>query len=378
MTTVFVAREQREGETRVAVVPDTVRALVKKGLSVWVEHGAGERAHLLDAAYVEAGAKLVDRETGRSAGVHLVVAPPSAEEAALLPANTLLIGFLGPFRQLDLIRTLQQRSISALSVELVPRITRAQSMDALSSQASIAGFKAVLLASLHLDRYTMLLMTAAGTVKPARFVIMGAGVAGLQAVATARRLGAIVEVSDIRPAVKEEVESLGGRFIELPMSEDGAGSGGYAKQMSEEFLRQQREIVARHVAGADVVITTALVPGKPAPKLVTAEMVESMRAGAVIVDMAVEEGGNCALSQRDTTVLAHGVTILGPSNLPASMPLDASSLYARNLLHLLDLVWKDGELKLDLEDEIITAALVTHAGQVRHPIVASLLTAPSP
>jgi NAD(P) transhydrogenase subunit alpha len=377
MTMVFVSKEHKPGETRVAAVPDTVRTLVKLGLDVAVERGAGAQANFSDQAYADAGAAVVDAEARSGADIHLSVAPPSPASVESLREGAVALGFLGPFRNLELVRQLAERKISSISVELVPRITRAQSMDALSSQASIGGYKAVLLAALHLDRYTMLLMTAAGTVKPARFVIMGAGVAGLQAVATARRLGAIVEVSDIRPAVKEEVESLGGRFIELPMAEDGAGSGGYAKQMSEEFLRKQREIVARHVAGADVVITTALVPGKPAPKLVSDEMVASMRPGAVIVDMAVEEGGNCTLSKKDETVVSGGVTILGPSNLPALMPYDASALYARNLLHLIELLWKDKQLGIDLGDEILAGAVLTHAGEVRHPLVAQLLGAPT-
>lgn len=375
MSSVYVPRETRLGERRVAATPDTVRAMVKLGLEVQVERDAGVAAGFPNDSYTQAGATVVDRDAAAGATIRLGVAPPTPADIATMQPGSLVAGFLGPFRQLDLVRELAARKVDALSLELVPRITRAQSMDALSSQASIAGFKAVLLAASALDRYTMLLMTAAGTVKPARFVVMGAGVAGLQAVATARRLGAIVEVSDIRPAVKQEVESLGGRFIELPMSEDGAGSGGYAKQMSEEFLRRQREIVAARVAQADVVITTALIPGKPAPTLVTAEMVEAMRPGAVIVDLAVEEGGNCPLSRRDESVSHHGVTILGPSNLPATMAHDASALYARNLLHLLELVVKKGELTLNLEDEIVAGALLTHEGGVRHPVVAGLIGA---
>jgi H+-translocating NAD(P) transhydrogenase subunit alpha len=263
-------------------------------------------------------------------------------------------------------------------MELLPRITRAQPMDALSSQASIAGYKAVLLAAGALPSHFPLLMTAAGTIKPAKVVVMGAGVAGLQAVATAKRLGAVVEVSDVRPAVKEQVESLGGRFIELPMEESGEGTGGYAKEMSEEFLRRQREIVARHVAAADVVITTAQIPGKRAPVLVTTEVVARMRPGSVIVDLAVESGGNCELSQADTLVEHHGVRILGPSNLAADMPRDASIVYARNLLALLLEVVKDGAITLDLDNEVIQGALLTHDGEVRHAPTAELLQAAEP
>jgi NAD(P) transhydrogenase subunit alpha len=258
-------------------------------------------------------------------------------------------------------------------MELVPRITRAQSMDALSSQASIAGYKAVLLAASRLRKYFPLLMTAAGTVAPARVVVMGAGVAGLQAIATARRLGAVVEVSDIRPAVKEEVESLGGRFIELPMEESGEGEGGYAKQMTEDFLRRQREIVAKRVAASDVVITTALVPGKKAPTLVTQEMVESMHPGSVIVDLAVEQGGNCVLSKADEEVVHDDVLILGPANLASQMPADASTLYARNVLALLQLTLSDGAVVVDTDDEVIAGTLVTHGGEVVHPPTAQQL-----
>jgi NAD(P) transhydrogenase subunit alpha len=246
-------------------------------------------------------------------------------------------------------------------------------MDALSSQASIAGYKAVLLAANRLPKYFPLLMTAAGTIPPAKVVVMGAGVAGLQAIATAKRLGAQVEVSDIRPAVKEQVESLGGKFIELPMEESGEGSGGYAKEMGEDFLRRQREIVARHLAGADVVITTALVPGKKAPTLVTREMVEGMKNGAVIVDLAVEQGGNCELSQAGEEVVAGGVLILGPPNLAADMPHDASTFYARNVLALLGGMVSEGNVALDLEDEIIDGALLTHQGDVRHAATAEQL-----
>jgi NAD(P) transhydrogenase subunit alpha len=249
-------------------------------------------------------------------------------------------------------------------------------MDAHSSQASIAGYKAVLLAAWRLPKYLPLLMTAAGTIKPARVVIMGAGVAGLQAIATAKRLGAVVEVSDIRPAVKEQVESLGGKFIELPLAESGEGQGGYAREMGEEFLRRQREIVQRHLSQADAVITTALVPGRPAPRLVTAEMVRAMRAGSVIVDLAVEQGGNCELSQADREVVENGVLILGPSNLPAAMPHDASLLYARNVFSLLQLLLdKEGNLTVDLNDEVVAGALLTHAGKVLHAPTAERLAA---
>jgi len=258
-------------------------------------------------------------------------------------------------------------------MELVPRITRAQSMDVLSSQANIAGYKAVLLAAANLPRYFPLLMTAAGTIQPARVVIMGAGVAGLSAIATARRLGAVVEVSDIRPAVKEQVQSLGAKFIDLPNLESGEGQGGYAKEMSAEFIAKQQAILKARIVLADVVITTALVPGRPAPRLVTADMVQGMKPGSVIVDLAVEQGGNCELSEPGKTVIKHGVKLIGEYNIPASLPYDASQLFAKNVQALLMLIAKGGELKLDLADEVIKGTLLTHAGEIMHGPTAELV-----
>jgi NAD(P) transhydrogenase subunit alpha len=287
---------------------------------------------------------------------------------------------MAPHQNLELVEQLAERKVSTLAMELIPRITRAQDMDVLSSQASIAGYKAVILGAAHLGKYFPLLMTAAGTIKPARVVVMGAGVAGLQAIATAKRLGAVVEVSDIRPEVEEQVQSLGGRFIELPLEESGSGEGGYAKVMGEDFLRRQREIVTRHVQEADVVVTTALVPGRPAPRLVTAEMVDVMKPGAVVVDIAVAQGGNCELSRADETVTAgSGVTILAPSNLPATMPLDASILYARNVHALIAPLLPSASseeapgLSMPEGDEVIDGALLTHGGELRNDRVASTL-----
>lgn len=368
MVNVFIPRERRRGETRVAATPETVRKMVKAGLDVTVEREAGLAAAFPDADFEAAGAHLAadPLAAATAADVILTVTAPEADDAAALKPGSLLVGLLAPHRNLDLVRALTERRISSLAMELVPRITRAQSMDALSSQANIAGYKAVLLAALRLPKYMPLLMTAAGTIKPARVVVMGAGVAGLQAVATARRLGAIVEVSDIRPAVKEQVQSLGGRFIELPEAESGEGAGGYAREMGEDFLRRQREIVQRHLSQADAVITTALIPGRPAPRLVTAEMVDAMRPGSVIVDLAVEQGGNCELSVADQEVVHRGVLILGPSNLAATMPHDASSLYARNVWALLQLLLKEGALAVNTEDEVVAGTLLTHDGRVVH------------
>jgi NAD(P) transhydrogenase subunit alpha len=375
MLRVLVAKETTEGETRVAAVPETIKAMVKAGLSVAVEAGAGDRSFISDAQFVEAGAEVATnaRSAWDSADIVLKVRETTSradigDEAKALKDGAALFGFLNPYKADEAIRTFVAKKISSLPMELVPRITRAQKMDALSSQANIAGYKAVLLAATNLPKYFPLLMTAAGTVKPARVVIMGTGVAGLQAIATAKRLGAIVEASDIRPETKEQVESLGGKFIPLPdMGESGAGTGGYAREVTKEFLQKQQEIVGQHVAQADAVITTALVPGRPAPKLVPAWMVEKMKAGAVIVDLAVEQGGNCELSERDRDVRKHGVLIMGPPNLAATMPADASMLYARNVLALLqNVLTKEGALNWDMKDEVTAGTLLTHEGQIVH------------
>ena len=384
MVKVFIPRERRPQETRVAATPETVKRMVKLGLEVTVERGAGEASLFSDPAFEAAGARLAGppeiAEAWETADVVLKVTPPGAfeglpgHEAEGLKPGAVLISFLAPHRNLDMVRLLAAGKVTSFALELVPRVTRAQSMDALSSQASIAGYKAVLLAAWRLPKYLPLLMTAAGTIKPARVVVMGAGVAGLQAIATAKRLGAVVEVSDVRAAVKEQVESLGGRFIELPAAESGEGQGGYAREMGEDFLRRQREIVQRHLAAADAVITTALVPGRPAPRLVTAEMVRAMRPGSVIVDLAVEQGGNVELSQADREVVENGVVILGPSNLPAAMPHDASLLYARNVFALLQILLdKEGNLAPDLADEIVAGSLLTHDGAVVHKPTAERL-----
>ncbi|MGA7614772.1 MAG: Re/Si-specific NAD(P)(+) transhydrogenase subunit alpha [Thermoanaerobaculia bacterium] len=374
MVKLFVPKENPP-ETRVAVVPETVKRLVKEGLEVTVESHAGMASHFSDAQYEKAGASIVSvaGDGWKSADAVAAVAAPSPDLAGSMKEGAVLIAFLAPHREHDLVRRLAASKITSFSMELVPRITRAQTMDALSSQASIAGYKAVLIAAGRLGKYFPLLMTAAGTIPPAKVVIMGAGVAGLQALATAKRLGAVVEVSDIRPAVKEQVESLGGRFIELPMQESGEGSGGYAREMGEEFLRQQREIVKRHVAIADVVITTAQIPGKKAPVLVTADMVDGMRPGSIVVDLAVESGGNCELSQPDREVDHNGVTILGFSNLAATMAEDASILYARNVQALLLNLLKEGRLEIDLEDDVTKGTLLTHGGEVKHGPTAEML-----
>ncbi len=368
MVKVFVPKESRAGETRVAATPESVKKMVAAGLEVAVEAGAGSGSYIADDHYVSAGATVAtDRAAALSeADAVLRVTAPDSEETAGLKEGALLVALLAPAQNLDLVRQLADEKISSLAMELVPRITRAQTMDALSSQASIAGYKAVLLAAERLGKYFPLLMTAAGTIPPAKVVVMGAGVAGLQAVATAKRLGAVVEVSDIRDVVKEQVESLGGKFIELPDLGGGEGEGGYAREMTPEFLAKQREIVTRHVQAADVVICTALVPGKKAPTLLTESMVRGMKPGAVIVDLAVEQGGNCELSKAGEDVMEGDVLILGPSNLPAETPVDASQMYARNVWALIKSLLKDGAIDLDPEDEVVDGALLTHAGEVRH------------
>jgi NAD(P) transhydrogenase subunit alpha len=380
MLKVWVPREVAAGETRVAATPETVKRLVKEGLEVAVESGAGDQAYLGDERFQEAGARIGAPGEWGQADVILKVAPLTAnpklgkDEAAAVKPGAVVISFFAAHKNVPMVRALVAGKVTALAMELVPRITRAQKMDALSSQASIAGYKAVLLAASRLPRYFPMLMTAAGTIPSAKVVIMGAGVAGLQAIATAKRLGAVVWVSDVRPAVKEQVESLGGKFIDLPMQESGEGQGGYAKEMSKEFLERQQAIIAEHVASADAVITTALIPGKPAPRLVTAATVQKMRPGSVIIDLAAEQGGNCELTEPGREVIKHRVLIMGQLNLPASMPFDSSTLYARNVLELVLHVAKGGKLNIDLEDEITKGTLLTHGGKVVHAPTAALVT----
>ncbi|MFO7156229.1 MAG: Re/Si-specific NAD(P)(+) transhydrogenase subunit alpha [Pseudomonadota bacterium] len=365
MSVALVVLETRPGECRVAATPETVRKLIGLGLEVWVEEGAGARSYFADSAYAEAGARLVPPgNRWNEADLVLKVGPLGESERERFRSGAVLVGLLSPYRHPESAAALAAQNVTALAMELVPRITRAQKMDALSSQASIAGYKAVLLAADALPKYFPLLMTAAGTVQPARVVVMGAGVAGLQAIATARRLGAQVEVTDVRPEVKEQVESLGAKFIDLPLEESGVGQGGYARELSADALKRQREILSERVAAADVVITTAMVPGKQAPRLLTAEMVARMQPGSVVVDLAGEAGGNCELSRPDEVVEASGVRIFAPTNLPSRMPRDASQLYARNVFEVVQLLVRDGKLAPDFSDEIVAAMRWTHEGRV--------------
>jgi H+-translocating NAD(P) transhydrogenase subunit alpha len=373
---VAVPKEQAPGETRVAAVPDTVAKLRAAGLEVGVQAGAGAHANLGDAAYAEAGAVVVpDLATLLSgAGVVLKVQAPSPEEVRMLRQGSLLISFLQPASQAAVVKALAAQGVTALSLELVPRISRAQSMDALSSQASLAGYKAVIMAAGRLGKFFPMLMTAAGTIPPARVLVLGAGVAGLQAIATARRLGAVVEAYDVRPAVKEEVQSLGATFIDLEL-EAKAGEGGYAGEQSEDFLRRQRELLGERVAAADIVITTAAVPGRRAPVLVTAEMVRGMRAGSVIVDLAAESGGNVELTRPGELANVGGVWIDGTPNVAGTVPLHASLLFSRNVANLLLYLWKDGELNLNFEDEVVRGSCVTYQGQVVNQTARELIGA---
>lgn len=377
MTTVLIAKESRPGETRVAATPETVKRLRKAGVEVVIEAGAGTAAGFLDPAYEAAGATVAAAPSWKDADAIFRVGSFSEEEAGRMKSGAVAIGLLAPYKNAALAERFAAARVTALAMELVPRISRAQSMDALSSQANIAGYRAVLLAAMRMPKYMPLLMTAAGTIPPARVVVLGAGVAGLQALATARRLGAVVEVSDVRPVVKEQVESLGGKFIPLPVQESGEGTGGYAREMTPEFLRQQREIVANHLKAADAAITTALVPGKRAPMLITRDMAEGMKTGAVIIDLAAEQGGNCELSQADQEVTHNGVLILAPTNLAAGMPTDASTIYSRNVLALFQLLLKDGKIAINAEDEVIAGSLFTHAGEVVYgkPKVAAVAVA---
>jgi len=371
---VGVPRETLAGERRVAIIPETARGLVKANIQVMVEAGAGEPAFFSDAAYIDAGANVTDAATAFGADAVLKVQPPTPDEVGRLREGSVLISFLQPATNADVIGGLAKRKVTAFSLDLVPRISRAQSMDALSSQAGIAGYKAVLLGANHLPKFFPLLMTAAGTVAPARVLVMGAGVAGLQAIATARRLGAVVEAYDVRPAVKDEVKSLGASFLELAL-EAQEGAGGYAKEQSDDFLRRQRELIGDRVAASDVVITTAAIPGRKAPILVTADMVRRMRAGSVIVDLAAETGGNCELTEPGKIIQVGGVTIDGTRNLPSTMPVHASQLYSKNVSTLLLLLVKDGALKLDFTDEIVKGACVTYNGEVVNPRAKELVEA---
>lgn len=353
-TTVGVVKESGDGERRVALVPKAVHTLTSRGLDVVVEAGAGEGALLPDDLYTEAGATIGD---AWGADVVVKVAPPTADEVARLQSGHTLIGFLAPRDADNQIAALKQAGVQAFALEAIPRISRAQAMDALSSQANVGGYKAVLVAATELTRFFPMLTTAAGTVKPATVLVLGVGVAGLQALATARRLGARTSGYDVRPEVAEQVRSVGAQWLDLGI--DAAGEGGYARELTDEERAEQQKKLEEAIKGFDVVITTALVPGRPAPKLVTAEAVAGMAPGSVVVDLAGEAGGNCELTEPGCTVVRHDVTIASPLNLPATMPEHASELYSKNITALLELLVKDGQLAPDFDDEIVAGACVT-------------------
>jgi H+-translocating NAD(P) transhydrogenase subunit alpha len=372
---VAVPKENKAFETRVALSPDGVKSLTKVGFICLIEKDAGRGSHFNDEVYLQAGAKIVDSkaELYSQADVLLKVNAPMPEEVLLLRPQAVLISFMYAYTNPALVQACEQQQVSSFAMDAVPRISRAQKMDALSSQANLGGYKAVMVGANALGKIFPLMMTAAGTITPARVLVFGAGVAGLQAIATARRLGAVVEVTDVRPETKEQVESLGGRFLEVKTDEAVKTEGGYAKEVSAEYLQKQKELVRKHVADADLVITTALVMGKKAPMLVTEDMVKSMRPGSVIVDMAVEAGGNCALSELNETVVRHDVTIIGYSNLPGMLPVNASELYSKNIITLLlHLANKDG-FKWEMEEDITKGSLITHRGELVHAFTQSIL-----
>lgn len=371
---IAVLKEKKPGEKRVALTPDVIKSLIKAGFQCNIESGAGELMGLHDPEYEKAGATVIWDKTAllQDADILLKVNAPDVEEIKLLKEGAVTISFLYAYTVPEVVEALNARKITSFSMDAVPRISRAQRMDALSSQANLAGYKSVIMAADALGKIFPLMMTAAGTITPARVVVFGAGVAGLQAIATAKRLGAVVEVTDVRPETKEQVESLGGRFLQV----EGEGvqtEGGYAREVSAEYLQKQKELVSKHVADADIVITTALVIGKKAPVLVTEDMVKSMKPGSVIVDMAVESGGNCTLSELDKTVVKHGITIIGEANLPSLVPVNASELFAKNISTLLlHLATKDG-FKFEMDEEITKGSLITHQGELVHAFTKEIL-----
>ncbi len=376
---IAVPRETAEGETRVALTPQIAGQLIADGAEVLVQAGAGAASSNTDEAFREAGATIVPDAPALygSADVVLRVGRPSDEEVEMLREGSVLIGTLGTLAKPELAQKLAKQGVTAISMDAIPRITRAQGMDTLSSQATVGGYKAVLIAAARLPKFFPLLTTAAGTVRPARGIVMGAGVAGLMAIGTARRLGAVVEATDVRPVVKEQVESLGGTFLSVEMTDEEKSTaetaGGYATEMSDDYKRRQAELIAERVKEADFIITTALIPGRPAPKLVTDEMVKSMKPGSVIVDMAAEMGGNVEGTEPGKEVVRHGVTIVGITNLPATMPGSATQMYAKNIQTLVKHLVKDGEIGLDFDDEITRGATITHGGKVVHEATAKAL-----
>ena len=367
-----VLKETSAHEARVALTPDVAAKLAELEAVVHMERGAGELSHFGDASFARVQFHSDADSVLRQAQVLLKVQPPTVAEVEMLAPGAVVIGFLQPHRELDMVRALRDRKLTSFAVELIPRISRAQSMDALSSQAAAAGYKAALLAANALDKFLPMLTTAAGTIRPAQVLVIGAGVAGLQAIATSRRLGAIVEAYDVRSATKEQIQSLGAKFVDTGVAAEG--TGGYARELTAEEKAKQQEILDRHIAKADAVITTAAIPGRAAPRIISKKAVEAMGSGAVIVDLAAESGGNCELTVAGETVATpNGVKILGPRNLPSELARHASQMYARNLLNFLTPAIKNGELAIDWQDEVFAQAVLTHDGAVRHAATAKLL-----
>jgi len=375
MVTVGVPKETEELEKRVALTPDTVAKLIEKGLKVQVEKDAGLASNYLDTSYREAGATIAESrdQLFTSSDILLSIQTPPQNDLEKLKEGSVLICFLWALQNRDLVEHLKNARVTTLGMDAIPRISRAQNMDALSSMSSIAGYKAALIGANELDRYLPMMMTAAGTIAPAKVLVLGAGVAGLQAIATAKRLGAVVEAFDIRPAVKEQVESLGAKFVEVPdLDEDTETEGGYAKELSDDKQERQRQVIHEHAKKSDIIITTALIPGKPAPLLVTNEMVHDMHPGSVVVDLAAEQGGNCELTEPGQTIEVNEVKIAGPLNLASSLAHHASQLYSKNMMALLNhLLNEEGELNFDFEDEITLKTTITHQGKIVSPMLKS-------
>ena len=373
---ISIPKETIHDETRVAATPQSVKELIKAGYEVNIETGAGTSSFISDDNFKNAGANIVNttNELFKDSDIIIKVAAPTRDEIELMPKNSILVSFFQPTIELEKVKSISSKKITGLSMHLVPRTTLAQKMDALSSQANIAGYKAVLMGSSHMNVYMPLLMTAAGTIRPAKVLILGAGVAGLQAIATAKRLGAQVEAFDVRPEVKEQVESLGAKFVEVSSeSDDGVGEGGYAKETSDEYKQKQQELIKEHISKADMVVTTALIPGRKAPILIGKDVVELMKPGSVIMDLAAENGGNCEVTEKDKIITHHNVIVDGTSNIPATMPVHASELYAKNISALVLYMTKENNLNFDMDDEIISSSTFTHQGTITHEPTRNLL-----
>ena len=370
-----VLKETEEGENRVAIIPDSIKRMTKKGFEVLIETGAGLATGYSDQDYIEKGAAIVAsaQEAAAQADCVVKVRPPSLEEVETLKEGSFYISIIQSTLRHDIVKKLQEKKITAFGLDIIPRTTLAQSMDVLSSMSTISGYKAVLLAADNINKFFPMLMTAAGTVAPAKILVLGAGVAGLMACATAKRLGGVVEAFDVRPEVKEQVHSVGAKFVEVPVDEDGSGGGGYAKEMSDDYKKKQAELISKHIAKSDVVIPTALIPGKKAPILISEEQVKSMRPGSVIVDLAAEMGGNCALTTVGENRVVHGVTIIGHANLPSTMSFHASQMFSKNIEKFLFHLSDEKGFTMNMEDEITRGSLVTKDGDIMHELTKSLM-----